>query len=154
MAQSITVIKYKHTGEEVLRYYGTIIERGENYVKLEAVFQFDDMALGYTTFRKGDRFVEWFYSDRWYNIFRIHDVTDDHVKGWYCNFTRPAEITESTVGAEDLELDLFVYPDGEYVVLDHEDFEALDLSEEEEKAVLNALDVLTTAAAARKPPVA
>ncbi|HEC23643.1 MAG TPA: DUF402 domain-containing protein [Chloroflexi bacterium] len=150
--EPITVIKADHTGREVWRYRGVVLERDSRHVKLEARFNRDDYDLGYATFRRNDRFVEYFYSDRWYNIFEIHDADDDHLKGWYCNFTRPARLDRETIRADDLALDLFVYPDRRVLILDREEFEALPLREDERAAVLAALEELQERVREGLPP--
>ena len=142
MTDAITVIKNDHTGKEMWRYEGTILEREPNRVRLEARFNRDDLALDYVTFRRGDRFVEDYYSDRWYNVFEVHDVEDDHVKGWYCNFTRPAVLGADTIRADDLALDLFVTPDHRTLILDEDEYTALPLSEQERAQVAAALEAL------------
>jgi protein associated with RNAse G/E len=116
-----------------------ILERGPTHVRLEARFNRDDLALGYVTFRRNDRFIEHFYADRWYNVFEVHDVDDDHIKGWYCNFTRPAHIGNGTIQADDLALDMFVYPDRRIVVLDQEEFDELPITGTERAMVIVSL---------------
>lgn len=136
----ITVIKTDYNGKEVWRYEGTLIEEGVNYVILEAFFNIDDRDDGYFVWRRGDRFIEYFYADRWYSIFEIHDVDTDEIKGWYCNFARPALIGPAQIVADDLELDLFVYPDGRMLLRDEDDFEGLPIHAEEKSQVRAALD--------------
>lgn len=152
MAETITVIKLDEEGEEKLRYDGVVLDRGRTYIKLEARFQIDVVQVEEMTFRKDDRFVEWFYSDRWYNIFEIHDRDDDHIKGWYCNFTRPALFEDRLISAEDLALDLLVYPDGDYVILDQDEYRELDLSQDEKNHVRRALDYLKRRVEFAEPP--
>ena len=67
---SLTVRKLKPDGREVFAYAGSVIERTPTSVTLEAVFTHSErLDLGYTVFERGDRFVEHFFSDRWYNVF-------------------------------------------------------------------------------------
>jgi predicted RNA-binding protein associated with RNAse of E/G family len=152
MGEPITVIKNDHTGREVWRYRGVVLERSPTHVRLEATFNRDDVDLGYAVFRRGDRFVECFYADRWYNLFEVHDVDDDHLKGWYCNFTRPARLSAHEISADDLALDLYVYPDGRALVLDRDEFDALPISAAERAAVLEALDRLQAMIRDGAPP--
>jgi hypothetical protein len=140
--EPVLVIKNNHLGKEMLRYNGVILNRNDSGILLEAIFDRNDLDLKYTVFRRGDRFVEWFYSDRWYNVFEIHDADDDHVKGWYCNFTRPAKFVDGRIEADDLALDLWVYPDGRMLVLDQDEFDALAIGNEERSAVLAGLEEL------------
>ena len=149
---TITVVKNDHAGHEVWRYTGRALERNPASVTLEAFFDRDDLDLGYMTYRRGDRFVETFHADRWYCVFEVHDVDDDRLKGWYCNFGRPARIEDSLIRQDDLALDLYVSPLGETRVLDRDEFDALPLSGEERQAVLTALEELLALAQAQKPP--
>ena len=84
--------KKNPAGEVTYEYEGVLLSRDENSVTLEALFDRADMPFQDVVFRTGDRFVEYYYSDRWYNIFAIHDKDDGKVKGWYCNVGKPAVI--------------------------------------------------------------
>ncbi len=139
---NITVRKLDYTGREVWRYSGTTLERGASWIKLQAYFNRDDRDDGYVVWRRGDRFVEWFYADRWYNIFEVHDVADDRLKGWYCNITRPATIDDQTIGNEDLALDVWINPTGEVQILDEDEFAALPLDTMTRDKAWQAVDEL------------
>jgi uncharacterized protein len=138
----VTVIKNDEAGKEVWRYDGEIIQRGDTHIVLEAFFNRDDRDSGYIVWRRGDRFVEHFYTNRWYNIFEIHDVETDAIKGWYCNITRPAHFADTTIASDDLALDLFVYPDGRTLLQDEDEFAALPVSEEDRAQAQAALQQL------------
>jgi len=146
---SITVEKRDYLGKTLIRYQGEVIERSTHHVCLVAHFGLNDVDAGYVVFRKGDTMTEWFFSDRWYNIFKLQDVEEDRLKGWYCNITRPAVISESLIHADDLALDVFVSPQGAFSVLDEDDFAALDLSAEERRAASNAVEALREAVRSR-----
>lgn len=150
--EAITVFKLDHNGREVWQYPATVVERGPDYVRLEALFNRDDMDLGYTVFKRGDRFVEYFYTDRWYNTFAVYDRDDGALKGWYCNICRPAEIDEPAVRCDDLALDAWVDPDGGFRLLDEDEFKALGLSPEEKAQALAAVEQLRQLAASAHLP--
>src|SRR5258708_36812525 len=103
----VTVHKLDLRGEVVVRYDAELTERFANGVRLEARWTRPELPLGYTRFTPGDLFVEWFYTDRWYNIFEIH-TAEGHLKGWYCNIAEPASIAAGVVASRDLLLDLLV----------------------------------------------
>lgn len=130
MNKSMVVIKRNTAREETWRYTGKVLELRPNAVLLQASFNRDDISFHGMLLGKGDRFVEIFYTDRWYNIFEIHDRADDMLKGWYCNICLPAEIEDGQVAYVDLAIDLLVYPDGRQLVLDEDEFAALDLDED------------------------
>jgi hypothetical protein len=120
----VTVHKLNGQGKSVVQYEAAVAERFAGGVRLEARWTRPPLDLGYTRFEPGDRFVEWFFSDRWYNIFEIHAGGTNELKGWYCNVAAPASIAARTVAARDLLLDLWVAPSGTTRVLDEEEFAA------------------------------
>ncbi len=149
---TITVHKNDHNGEHVWQYDGEVIQRGATWVCLQARFGRGPVDIGVVTFRKGDLMTEWFYSDRYYNIFQIQDVDDDRIKGWYCNITRPATITAGAITSDDLALDVFVAPDGTITLLDEDEYVALDLPINERQAVTEAVTVLRDRVKRRESP--
>ncbi len=153
-ADAITVTKQDAHGVPLLSYAGVLVARGETWVCLDAIFTRPDVRASYVTFRQGDRMREWFFSDRWFNIFELHDVDDDRIKGWYCNITRPASLTRHSVAADDLALDMFIAPDGAGLLLDEDEFAALDLSTYERAQALAAVEELRAWVMARRAPFA
>ena len=127
MTDSITVKKLNLRQEVIITYDGLVLERTPETIVLEARFNRETMDLGYAVLEHHDRFIEHFFADRWYNIFEIHSVRDDHLKGWYCNIAQPAIFHAETVEQVDLALDVWINPDGSYRVLDRDEFEALNL---------------------------
>ncbi len=139
---TLTVYKLDANGDEVWRYPAAVLQRSDTSIQLEAFFNREDTDLGYATFYQGDRFVEYFFSDRWYNIFAVYDADGHLFRGWYCNICRPAEISETAVRCDDLALDVWVTPSWEPSVLDEDEFAALDLSVEDRRAAVAALEQL------------
>jgi predicted RNA-binding protein associated with RNAse of E/G family len=138
--EQIKVLKRNLQGEVTWQYTGLVLERGADFVRLEARFNRADMPFMGVVLKQNDRFVETFYTARWYNIFEIHDRDDDQIKGWYCNLGRPAVWdAPDTISYVDLALDLWVAADGAQTVLDEDEFEALGLDEALAAQVLNAL---------------
>jgi predicted RNA-binding protein associated with RNAse of E/G family len=151
MIETVEVIKRNLEGRETWRYTGQVLERTPHRVRLEARFNRADVPFHGILLREGDRFEEWFYADRWYNIFEIHDKDDERIKGWYCNVCCPAEFPPGEVSYIDLALDLLVYPDGRQLVLDEDEFEALELDPALRAGALRGLEQLKVEMAARVP---
>ena len=149
----ITVHKLDLSGRAIYSYPGRVLARTATAVTLEATFTRNErLDLGYTVFEAGDRFVEHFYGDRWYNIFEVYARETGRLRGWYCNLTRPARIEADAVSAVDLALDVWVDPDGRTRVLDEAEFAALPLPPEEVRAVRAACAELLQLAAHRAGP--
>lgn len=136
------IIKRNHQGEEVWRYSAKMISRSAHQIIIEAQFNRTDLAFNGVLLKQNDRFVEAYFDDRWYNIYEIHDRNDDSLKAWYCNISRPAIFLDDTISFDDLALDLLVFPDGQHLVLDEEEFETLQLDAKTRHYCWRAMDEL------------
>lgn len=156
-APALVIEKRDHTGAFLLRYFGSrVLSKTPTAICIEAFFDFD-LPGDYVNINNGDRVVEWFFTDRWYNIMEYHDVRDDHLKGWYCNITRPSEVLvrafdNLTVTWDDLALDVFIHPDGRFLLLDEDELDALALSPIEQAQVWAAVQALRQEVNNRQPP--
>ncbi len=148
----ITVIKLDPQGKEKIRYPASLSSRLENGVVLEASWDHGSRDLGYTTFEPGDQFLEYFYNDRWFNIFAISTPTGLR-KGWYCNVAAPARIEAERVEQIDLLLDVWVGLDGLPLILDEDEFAAEStISIEQRQGALQGLQDLLALIEARHGP--
>jgi len=152
MNEPIKVLKRNLGGEVTWQYDGRVLKRESNAVALEAFFNRPDVSFMGITLKEHDRFVETFYSDRWYNIFEIYDRDDGQIKGWYCNIGHPAVMGDGTVSYVDLALDLWVAPDGKQTVLDEDEFDALHLGVEDRRKAREALAELRKLFQTKRPP--
>ena len=119
----ITVVKLNPRGETRIRYQGEVIERQSHAVIIQAYWSHPTKNLGYACFEPGDRFIEYYYTTRWFNIFDIADARGVR-KGWYCNIAEPAILFEDRVEQVDLLLDVWVNPEGATLILDEDEFAA------------------------------
>jgi predicted RNA-binding protein associated with RNAse of E/G family len=126
------------SGSVTPQYEGRVLRRDLHSVVLEAHFNVAQVEVVGVLLQAGDRFVETYYDDRWYNVFEIFDP-DSAFKGWYCNLSRPAMLGRNTISWEDLALDLWVWPDGRQAVLDEDEFQALSSDPAEREQVLRTL---------------
>lgn len=124
---AVLIHKLDVHGNELWRYEGIVLDQDKAKITLDAQFDREDVDLEGLQLRRGDRFVETFYFDRWYNIFEIYEQTTNTFKGWYCNITRPAWLDGLKLFAEDLALDLIVLPDRKISVVDQDEFDALNM---------------------------
>ncbi len=123
----VTVRLIKPAKDTIITYDGALLRRDDTCILLQARWTRPRMDLGYVVFEPGDSLYEYFYCDRWYNIYQLNAV-DGTLKGWYCNITRPAIFGDDTIESEDLELDMFVSPDrATILVLDEDEYAARGL---------------------------
>lgn len=149
---SVTVYKLDENGQEVWHYPAHVLARLESSIRLEAFFDRAQVDVGPVTFEEGDRFVETFYSDRWYNVFAVYGREAERLRGWYCNICRPAEIGQENVRCEDLALDVWAGARGEITVLDEEAFSALEIPDWEREKAKEALQHVCKLASEGKLP--
>ena len=147
------VLKKNLADEVTWQYEGVVLSRKGNTVTLEALFNRDDMPFMDIVLKRNDRFVETFYSDRWYNIFEIYDRDDNKFKGWYCNIGKPAIIEDDFVSYVDLALDLWVSVNGKQTVLDEDELKELNLDDELKQKVYDGLRELQDVLKTKNPPI-
>ena len=99
------------------------MDRSGSLLTLEGVFDADVEHGDLGNIRAGTLSVEYYWLDRWYNIFRFHEP-DGTLRNYYCNVNMPPVLTGGTLDYVDLDIDVLVWPDGRREVLDREEFEA------------------------------
>jgi protein associated with RNAse G/E len=139
MMKPVDVVKLDHQGRELFRYPGWVLAQDEHSITLEAFFSWEDTLVKEVILQRGDRFVETYFSDRWYNIFEIYGRDSGQLKAYYCNIGYPALIADGMVSYRDLALDLLVLLDGRQYVLDEDEFQQLDLPQEPKRMALAGL---------------
>jgi protein associated with RNAse G/E len=148
----ITILKLDVSGSVTLEYGGRLLRCEPHSVVLEAHFNMADVEVVDEVLQAGDRFVETYYDDRWYNVFEIYSRDDGSFKGWYCNLSRPAILRRGAISWVDLALDLWVWPDGRQAVLDEDEFQALNLEPGEREQVLRTMLGLRRSFWKQRPP--
>ncbi len=126
VGNAVHVRKLRPDGSAVFAWDGEVLRCDQEGIVLRAEFNVDVVELGFTTFRRGDVFIEFYYWQRYYNVFQISSP-DGELKGWYANLGLPAELDSERgdLSYVDLGLDVWAGPDGDYLVLDEDDLEAL-----------------------------
>lgn len=89
---------------------------------LDAVFdeEIEHELLG--TILSGTISTEYYWLDRWYNVFRFSD-SDQTFQNFYCNINQPPVFDGRVLSYIDLDIDVLVARDFTYKVLDLDDFE-------------------------------
>ena len=150
----VTIHKCDSAGSEVWRWPATVVRVDPPSLQVQAHYNAQEVDRFGLSFRTGDRFLETYFADRWYNIFAVYDVDTQALKGWYCNVSRPARLQDGDVYWEDLGLDIVVLPDATIHVLDQDEFERLDLTESDRATALSSLEELRHLAQDRAGPFA
>lgn len=147
------IIKRDHLGHEITRYpVEEVLLTESDRICIRARFTQPLVNVGSIKIVAGDIFTEWFYSNRWYNVFLVRNGLTHEIKGWYCNFTRPADIGKSFVAADDLGLDLIVTSSGLIQIIDLKEYLELAIPYAEKREVAVAFCEIQTLAKTCKSP--
>jgi uncharacterized protein len=119
---SIAVCAYKYDGVLHRSWAAELIRHDGPLILLDAKFaeEVNHDLLG--TIAIGTHSLEYYWLDRWYNIFRFAQP-DGSLRNYYCNVNQPPNFDGSTLSYVDLDLDILVAPDFSYQILDNDDFE-------------------------------
>lgn len=121
--QQVTINSRKYDLSLSRSWNCTLIERSEPL--LVFVGEFDQQVthddLG--TISKGTISYEYYWLDRWYNIFRFHEP-DGSFRNWYCNVNMPPVFRDGILDYVDLDIDILVWADWQTEVLDRDEFES------------------------------
>jgi uncharacterized protein len=121
VADSVTVSVLKYDGTEYRRWTGTMVRQEGQLIVLEAAFEFDVNHDLLGQISRGTRTIEYYWLDRWYNIFRFLE-SDGATLLYYCNISTPPTLHGSVLSYMDLDIDILVQPDFSYQVLDLDEF--------------------------------
>lgn len=134
---------YKHNGK-VHRYWNeaVIVDVKKDYIVCSnnrtLVIESDG-----STRKTREPAVMYFFRDRWFNV--IAQLKEDGIS-YYCNIATPYIIEDDTIKYIDYDLDLRIFPTGEYKILDRLEYnyhkKLMGYSKELDTAIKNGLDDL------------
>jgi len=113
--------KYDHTIRR--SWQCELVDRRDPLILLVGRFDRDVEHSGLGLIRKGTVSYEYFWLDRWYNIFRFHEP-DGTFRNYYCNVAMPPNFENGVLDYVDLDIDIIVWPDFHFEVIDRDDFES------------------------------
>ena len=96
-----------------------------------------------TTWRTKEPAIMYFFKNKWYNV--IAQMKKDGIY-YYCNIATPFIIEENTIKYIDYDLDLRIFPKGDYKVLDKLEYQyhkkKMGYSKDLDKVITGAMDDL------------
>ncbi len=96
-----------------------------------------------TTRRTKEPAIMYFFKNKWFNV--IAQMKKDGIY-YYCNIATPFIIEENTIKYIDYDLDLRIFPKGEYKILDKLEYQyhknKMNYSDDLDTVINNALDEL------------
>jgi protein associated with RNAse G/E len=119
--QEITVVSRKY--DLIIRrtWKCALVDRKGPLIELMGEFAEDVKHSDLGEIKKGTVSYEYFWLDRWFNVFRFHEP-DGPLRNFYCNLNMPPRFDGESLDYVDLDIDLIVWPDGNVITLDEKEF--------------------------------
>ena len=118
----ITVNSRRFDGTIRKSWQGELIEQRDSLRVLVGEFDADIGHRDLGLIKKGTVSYEYFWLDRWYNIFRFYEPSGEF-RNFYCNVSMPPKFENGILDYVDLDIDILVRPDLSCTILDREDYE-------------------------------
>lgn len=118
----ITVRALKHDGSEHRSWKGRLLRKEGSLIVLDAIFPDEIRHESLGTIASGTSSLEYYWLDRWYNVFRFGEP-GGRLRNYYCNINTPPQFGDQTITYVDLDIDILVEPDYSYQILDQDDFD-------------------------------
>ncbi len=99
-----------------------LVSRTDELLTLIGVFDREVIHPDLGIIRIGTRSTEYFWFDRWYNVFRF-DEPNGEFRNFYCNINLPPTLENGVLEYVDLDIDVVIWPDTSYQILDQDEFE-------------------------------
>jgi protein associated with RNAse G/E len=154
-SKTVTVRTYKYDGTEHRHWQAQISRIERPLIVLDAKFEEEIKHPLLGTVVPETLSVEYYWLDRWYNIFRFTQPTGEF-RNFYCNVNVPPVLQGDVLSYIDLDMDILVEPDLSYSILDEDEFAAnaarFNYPQEVRRRSLEALEQLVTLIESRAFP--
>lgn len=120
--QKNTIINARKFDGKIHRsWQAELVEQQESLLVFVGKFQDDVKHSDLGFIRRGTISYEYYWLDRWFNVFRFHEPNGD-LRNYYCNINLPPTFYNGTLDYIDLDIDILVWKDFSYKILDKEEF--------------------------------
>jgi protein associated with RNAse G/E len=121
--EEITVRSLKHGGRPHRTWRARLETRAGSLIVLDAFFAEEVRHPILGIIEAGTLSKEFFWTDRWYSVFRFGAPAGGGILNFYCNVNTPARLEGGTLSFTDLDIDVLVRPDLSFSILDEDEFE-------------------------------
>jgi protein associated with RNAse G/E len=121
-SKSITVNSRKYDGAVRRSWQADLVRARPRFIELLGTFENDVEHPDLGLIRSGTVSREYFWTDRWYNVFRFHEPSGEF-RNFYFNLAMPPKYGNGVLDYVDLDIDILVWPDRRCDVLDLDEFE-------------------------------
>src|SRR3989440_5259534 len=122
--ERVTVRSLKHDGRVHRSWPARLARREGALIVLEGFFAEEVRHTILGTIEAGTLSREFYWTDRWYSVFRFTEPTGGRLRCFYCNVNTPPRLEDAVLSFVDLDVDVLVRPDFSYSVLDEDEVHA------------------------------
>ncbi len=119
--KTITINSRKFDGKIHRSWNAELIEQKDSLLMFVGKFDQDVEHSHLGIIRRGTISYEYYWLERWYNIFRFHQPDGD-LRNFYCNVNLPPKFENGVLDYVDLDIDVLVWQDCSLFVLDLDEF--------------------------------
>jgi hypothetical protein len=121
-AGEVVVRSCKQDGRVHRCWPARVARREGSLIVLDAFFAEEIKHALIGTIEAGTLSTEFFWTDRWYSVFRFQ-APEGRLLKFYCNINTPPTLESGALTFVDLDVDVLVQPDYSFEVLDEDEFE-------------------------------
>lgn len=118
----VTINSHKFNGKIHRSWEAELIEQRDSLLIFKGEFAEEINHTDLGVIRRGTISFEFYWLDRWYNVFRFHEP-DGELRNFYCNVSHPPKLEENVLDYIDFDIDILVWKDFSYQILDLEEFD-------------------------------
>ena len=113
----------KFDGQIHRAWKAEVIKETTELIAFKGIFENEIKHSHLGVIRRGTISYEFYWKNRWYNIFRFHEP-DGALRNFYCNINQPPVIGMNELNYIDLDIDVLVWKDFSLEILDADEFDA------------------------------
>lgn len=121
MTNIVTINTRKYDGSLHRSWKAELISENNGLLEFVGVFENAVVHPDLGKIRKGTVSYEYYWLDRWYNVFRFHEPSGEF-RNFYCNVNLPPVFENGVLDYIDLDIDILVSRDMNFEVLDEEEY--------------------------------
>jgi protein associated with RNAse G/E len=119
-----TINALKADGSVYRSWNASLIDETNETISFAGVFEKEVVHPKLGFIRRGTVSYEFYWKNRWFNIFRFHEPDESGcLRNFYCNVNQPPQITNNVLSYVDLDVDVLVWRDFSFEILDLDEFE-------------------------------
>jgi protein associated with RNAse G/E len=122
MNKQVIINARKFDGALYRSWSGDLVEKDKNLLVFFGVFENEVKHTDLGIIRPGTISYEFYWLDRWYNIFRFHEP-DGAFRNFYCNINLPPQFADGVLDYIDLDIDVLISKEFSIKVLDTDEYE-------------------------------